>query len=972
MEKHDENLKSNKFTRRDFMRSASGAVAVSGGLLMGTKHDLADSVKRPSFQAPWHPTAPKRLSAITHELAARALSGEHGKGMGRADFRLDPASVVGCSLDKRYAYACKLVAERAPIRILPGERIVGSATLLEGAYHSTPVLNCGSTSHTTIGFDRVLKMGYRGLRRQIEARLARGGFEESASDGLMRIESGPSPETLGIRCCFDGQAWAEAVARDEYDVPPLTVECWAKVDSAERFNVLVLNRNKDSANHWELYTQGGTGYFAAYVPGCSPQELVSTRSVADGSWHHLAMRYAPDNLSLYVDGECVASQAITAPSHPDSAFGLVYIGGYPLEGLGCNGVIGDVRVWKGILPVQADLGGMNTSGSALVGFWTPYQGESGVMWQEMSDLRNSAKIVAHHGGRDFLESMLLCLDAATIWHGRYMAALQELAEASTGDTRANYLAVADRLRNVPENPPESFGEAVQSLWFMYAFQRLMGNWSGIGRIDEMLGPYLKRDLDSGRITLDEARELLAHFWIKGCEWIGANPWVGSGDAQFYQNIILAGIDADGNEVTNEVTYLVLDIVEELHISDFPIAVRLNRNTPNRLLRRIAEVQRHGGGIVAVYNEETVIEGLVKFGYPVREARCFTNDGCWEVLIPGKTVFSYVPFDMLAILHRTLGLNEGPGRPKPEFADFESLYAAFLKNLEKQLDDFNRIADGAWKNGAPTPLLSLFVEDCIERARGYYSRGPRYCVLAPHAGGMANVANSLLVLKKLVYDERYITLSEFIDVLRADYADAEAMRRLILNRFVFYGNDDDEADAMMARLFDDYADIAGRVPERNGVLRPAGISTFGREIGWRLDGRTASPDGHHKGEILATNFSPSPGTDFRGPTAVIKSYCKMDFTRVPNGATVELKLHPNSVKDERGLDAMVALLKGFVRLGGFYMHVDVVDSAMLIDAQRHPEKYPNLPVRIAGWSARFATLDKDWQDMVINRTQQYMG
>jgi formate C-acetyltransferase len=174
--------------------------------------------------------------------------------------------------------------------------------------------------------------------------------------------------------------------------------------------------------------------------------------------------------------------------------------------------------------------------------------------------------------------------------------------------------------------------------------------------------------------------------------------------------------------------------------------------------------------------------------------------------------------------------------------------------------------------------------------------------------------------------------------------------------------------MVKRIFDDYTAMASEVKERNGVLRPAGISTFGREIEWRSK-RTATADGHRKGEILATNFSPSPGTDKKGPTAMLKSYCKMNYTNLPNIGTLELKVLPASVRGEQGVKALAGLMKSFVKLGGCFLHIDVVDSAMLLDAQRHPEKYPNLAVRVAGWSARFATLDKDWQDMVIGRTQQ---
>ena len=958
--------------RREFIQSASGMIALGGGLFMMASQDgsatVHEAALKSSFSYPWPPASPRRLSAVTHELAARGLAGEHGRAMREATFTLDPADTAGCSADMRYAKACKLVAERAPLRILRGERIVGSATLREAPAHMTPVARVPSTSHTTLGFDRVLRIGYKGLREQIRNRLARGNFE--TADEAAPVEAGVHDRCMAFRTSATGSYWAEARPCDEYDRPPLTVECWARLCSSRTFNVVVLNRNKDSRYHWELYSWAGSGCFAAYLPGYAPSEIVSDKVITDGRWHYLAMVFEEGRVSLYVDGEPVVSTEVKDAGIEQEGAGGLYFGGYPLESLGADGAIGEVRISRGAVPVATVPASPFAVTAATLGLWQVETGRNGVVLRDRSALQNTAHATLCRGGQDLLESMLICLDAASIWHARHMTALEELAAGSTGADREGYLRVAANLRNVPENPPETFYEAVQSLWFMYAFQRLMGTWSGIGRIDEMLGPYLDRDRKDGRITLDEAREILAHFWIKGCEWIGAFDTRGSGDAQHYQNIVLGGVDADGNEVANEVTYLVLDVVEELHISDFPIAVRINRRTPEKLLRRIAEVQRHGGGIVAVYNEETVIRGLVAFGYPLDEARRFANDGCWEVLIPGKTSFSYSPFDMLTLLHGTLGLHDAE-TPPPDYPDFESLYAAYLARVEAHLESFHAAADGVWRRDIPAPLVSMFVDDCIEKGRGYYNMGARYPVFAPHAGGLANAAGSLQVIQKLVYQDRHLTLPEFVGILRKDYDGHEPFRRLILNRFMFYGNDDDEADAMVARLFNDYTALAARTPKRGGVLRPAGISTFGREIEWRAHGRMASPDGHRKGEILATNFSPSPGTDVKGPTAVVKSYCKMDLTRVPNGATIELKIHPGSVKDDRGLDALVALLKGFVKLGGFFVHVDVVDSALLLDAQRHPEKYPNLAVRVAGWSARFATLDKDWQDMVIGRTQQVM-
>ena len=693
---------------------------------------------------------PRRLLEATRQLAARAVSGEHGRSMVETGFHVGEAFAATLSPDMHYAHAVKLIAENAPLRITPGEKIIGSATLLEASYHTTPACPFGSTSHTTIGFDRVLHTGTRDLRRQVNERRARNDLDER--------------------------------------------------------------------------------------------------------------------------------------------------------------------------------------------------------------------------GRDFLDAMLMCLDAMTIWHRRHMELLEERIAAATDDERAAYVDVLESFRAVPAAPPETFRQAVQSLWFMFAFQRLCGNWSGVGRVDMMLAPYLRADLDCGRITLDEARDILGHFWIKGCEWTGIpGAFGGTGDAQYYQNVVLSGVDADGNDVTGDVTYLVLDIVEELHISDFPIAVRVGKNTPDRLLRRIAEVQCLGGGIIAIYNEDVVLEALTKFGYSLEEARGYANDGCWEVIMPGRTAFSYAPFDMLKLLQDAVGLGAEDSET-PRYETFEDLYAGFISRLEAHLEAFHQAEDRAFLGGQPSPLLSLFVDGCIEKARGYHDRGATYTVKAPHAGGLPDTANSLLVVKTLVYDEHRFGLAEFVEMLRADWVGYEDVRREVSRRFECYGNDSPAVDNLARRLFDDFTGIAGRIRERNGVLRPAGISTFGRQIEYRQH-RLATFFGSRKGEILASNLSPTPGTDRHGPTSVVKSFCAMDFTRLPNGGPLDLKISPSSVKGEKGLDALVALMRTFLDMGGVFLHIDVVDSAVLRDAQKNPEKYPNLSVRISGWSARFATLNEDWQEMIIQRTEQ---
>ena len=743
-----------KMSRADFLKVSTLSL---GGLFLGLKPTGADAAPvgavagadkndlYKSWKSPWQPEVPHRLSAVTHELARKGLSGENGRTMKMVDWnpQIDPALPP----QMKYAAAAKSIAENAPLRILPGELIVGSATLLEATHERIPILECISVTHTTLDFERILTLGYNGLRKQIRDRLAAGTLDEK--------------------------------------------------------------------------------------------------------------------------------------------------------------------------------------------------------------------------GRELNQAALLTLDAADIWQKRNIALLEQMRDAQPAEGKAFYQTIIDTLERVPDESPRSFREAVQSLWSMYSFLRLMGDWSGIGRIDRMLGPYLKEDLRKGVLTLDQAREILAHFWIKGTEWIGAYH-VNSGDAQFYQNIILGGIDRNGKEVTNEVTYLVLDIVEELHISDFPIAVRLGDKTPEKLIRRIAEVQRFGGGIVSVYTENTVIDALVRFGYPLKEAREFTNDGCWEAIIPGKTAFTYAANDMLEVFGNTLHLNDST---PVDYPDFESLYAAFKKNLEADVDLWQERIDPWWKDvDAPCTLPSIFTDGCLEKGRCFRGGGPRYNMIGIHYGGVSDTANSLLVLKKLVYEDGYMPLKDFVDILRRNWEGNEGLRRLIQNRFTFYGNDDAAADSMMNRVYNDYTEIVGRCKEREGVKRPCGISTFGREIDWRMQ-RRATPQGSRIGDILATNCSPTPGSDRKGPTSALNSYCKLDFTQCPSGATLELKVLPSSVKGENGVKALVGLLKTFREKKGFYMHIDVVDTATLVDAQRHPERYPNLPVRVAGWSARFTTLCKEWQDMIIQRTQQ---
>ena len=570
------------------------------------------------------------------------------------------------------------------------------------------------------------------------------------------------------------------------------------------------------------------------------------------------------------------------------------------------------------------------------------------------------------GREAFIKSCLLCLDAMDVWKARYIEALRA----------SGYEKNAANLERVPNEGAASFREAVQSLWFTFAFTRLCGNWPGIGRIDQILGPYLRRDLDSGAITLDEAREILAHFFIKGCEWVCGGDY-GSGDAQHYQNIVLGGIDEDGRDVTNEVTYLVLDIIEETGISDFPVSIRVSETTDERLLRRAAEVVRYGGGVIAFYGEDTVLRALTDFGYDLREARSFANDGCWEVQIPGKTYFAYRPFDSLQVLQqKTLRAYEGG----VDYADFESLYTAFAADLRAAVDEIGEsldpMFDGVREDGkanhlpsGPCTVPSLFEAGCVETGYSYLEFGPVYNVLSPHIGGLADTVNSLYAIKKLVFDDKKATFGELMAALRANWEGFETLRLTAANSYVYYGNDSDEVDALWARVLRDFSEFCFDEGEKHGYRMPGGVSTFGRQLEWSPH-RLATPYGRRAHEVLAANASPTPGTDREGATAIIRSYCAADLTRLTTGAALDVKLLPSSVEGDEGVDAIVSLVRGFAALGGFFMQPDVLDASALRAAQECPDDYQTLSVRVSGWNARFVTLNREWQDMVIDQYERH--
>ena len=578
-------------------------------------------------------------------------------------------------------------------------------------------------------------------------------------------------------------------------------------------------------------------------------------------------------------------------------------------------------------------------------------------------LRRLRDINLTENQKEYLHSMLLCLDAADIWHGRYINELiRKIKETDCIEEKIHLNKILKISFNVPNKPPKTFHEAVQSLWFMFTFQRQCFNRSSIGRIDCILGDYLENDLRNKTITIFEAREILSHFWIKSAEWDSfrkkSDMWVGD-------NIVLSGIDSDNKDITNNLTYLALDIIEELQIPYLSTYVRVSERTPNHLMKRIARIIRQGNGILSIYNEDVIIEALTKYGFSLVEARNFANDGCWETMIPGATTFTYTQIDILEILQNILH-DTSVNDISETYPDFESLYNMFNSSMQKEIKQRQTVKSLTHNiNGSPNPLLSLFVDGCIKNAADYRNRGAKYTMTAVHATCLQEAANSLLALRNIVYINKELKLNEFIKILKDNWANHEPLRRKINNEIEFYGNDNIEADSLLQNVYNNFTTCVNEVKVKNGLYLPAGISTFVLHLEY-IKVHKATAAGLYANEMTGTNFSPTPRTDLLGPTAVIKSFCSVDYTKLPGVTALDLELLPDCVEGEVGLKALTNLIKTFIKLKGVYLQINVMDIKKLLDAQKNPEKYPNLTIRVSGWSARFNNLTTDVQNMVINR------
>ncbi len=585
--------------------------------------------------------------------------------------------------------------------------------------------------------------------------------------------------------------------------------------------------------------------------------------------------------------------------------------------------------------------------------------------------------------KDFLRSVIIVHKAVINLANRYAQLAQEMARNEKDSTRKKELErIAHACRWIPAYPARNFFEALQSFWFTFLLV-CPSPTSAAGRFDQYMYPFYKKDKDAGKISDDEVLELLECLRIKDIKLNRvsgqANRKKNSGMAKWH-NWTIGGVTREGKDATNELTYLLLEAAKQTRIPHHTLTLRVHDNTPVELMQKALEVVRTGLGMPAFVNDKSYIEFFLKNGMSLEDAREYIMTGCLDGNIPalsrtvsiGMFVVS-LAFDIF--MHNGINPNNGElvGIKTGNVEDMKSyngFKSAFYKQLEYLLSlagEKNNVELLAQRQLFPDPFRSSLMKDAIKEGKDLLSRkmpfenGSVLCTI-----GAINVADSLAAVKKLVYDDKKVTMKELIAALDADWAGYEDMRKMFLEA-PKYGNDDDYVDSIAAEL---YKFIEHTLTEIDtvygGKIITTAISITSHQPGGALTG--ATPDGRRKGEILADgSMSPMHGMDKKGPTAIIKSACKIDQDSY-QATLLNMKFHPASLKTDEDLAKLSYLIKAYFKNGGKHVQFNVIDKKTLQDAQLTPEKHRDIVVRVAGYSAYFTVLGKEVQDEVIERTE----
>jgi formate C-acetyltransferase len=586
-----------------------------------------------------------------------------------------------------------------------------------------------------------------------------------------------------------------------------------------------------------------------------------------------------------------------------------------------------------------------------------------------------------------LRAMAAAADAVMRFAERHAERAREMAaHESNPDRRAELTKIAEVCRRVPAHAPRDFWEALQAYWFIHlGVISELNTWDSFcpGRLDQHLEPFYEKGLAERTLTRDKAKELLECFWVKFNNQ-PAPPKVGvtaaeSGTYTDFANINNGGLKADGSDGVSEVTYLILEVIDEMRLLQPSSNLQLSKKSPDRFLKRGLEIVRQGWGQPSIFNADLVVEELLRQGKSIEDARGGGTSGCVETGAFGKEAYILTGyFNITKVLEVTLNNGFDPrtgkrlglatGDPR-KFSSFEELFGAFRKQLDRFIEikvKGNNIIERIYARHMPAPFLSLLIDDCIAKGRDYNDGGPRYNTTYIMGVGPGSCTDSLAAIRCHVFDRKDLTMAELLDALAANFEGHEKTRQVLLNKTPKYGNDDEYADALLAELFNAFYDeVNGRKNTKGGCYRVNYLSTtchvyFGSVTG-------ATPDGRRAYEPLSDGISPVQGADRRGPTAVLKSAARMDHART-GGTLLNQKFTPQLLEGEEGIDKLAHLVRSYFKLDGHHIQFNVVTAETLRAAQQNPEKYRDLIVRVAGYSDYFCDLTTALQNEIIARTE----
>ena len=587
-----------------------------------------------------------------------------------------------------------------------------------------------------------------------------------------------------------------------------------------------------------------------------------------------------------------------------------------------------------------------------------------------------------------LTAMSISCDAAILFAERHADLADEMSMTEEDPKRAAELRrIAEVCRWVPAHAPRNYWEAIQMYWFVHlgTITELNG-WDAMnpGHFDQHLAPFYEQGIADGTLTREEAKELMSCFFIKVNNHT-APPKVGitakeSGTYNDFTNLNIGGVKSDGSDGVSEVSYIMLETIEELHILQPGSAIHISARTPERFLRAGCKVIRQGHGYPSVFNPDVYIQELMRQGKSLQDAREGGCSGCIEVGAFGKeayvlTGYLNVPKILEVTLNngvdpvtgRKVGLETGDPR---SFAGYDELYAAFMTQVRYFVDMKMRVSnyiDRMFAKYAPATFLSLFIDDCIAKGRDYYNCGPRYNTTYIQCTGLGTITDSLSTLKKHVFEDKRWSMDELLKAMANNFEGAEAMRQTILNRTPFFGNDDPYADSIAVKMFDDlYDTIEGKPNTKGECFHLNMLSTtchvyFGKVMG-------STPNGRLAGRAISDGTSPSHGADTHGPSAVIKSLGKLDQVK-SGGTLLNQRFLPSLLKREEDISKLSSLIRSYFALGGHHIQFNIVDTETLYAAQKCPEDYRDLLVRVAGYSDYINDMNSDLQADVIMRTEQ---